>query len=89
MIDAPPLEPGAVQETTDWPFTFELAETEVGAPETVDGTTAADALEAAPAPRAFVAVTVKVYEVPLVRPVTVQLVVDVEQVNAPGEDVTV
>jgi hypothetical protein len=43
----------------------------VGAPGTVDGVAAADAVEAAPVPDAFVAVTVNVYEVPFVRPVTV------------------
>ena len=41
-------------------------------------------------PCAFVAVTVNVYEVPLVRPVTVQLVsVVVVHVSEPGEEVTV
>jgi len=40
-------------------------------------------------PFTFVAVTVNVYEVPFVRPVTVQLVVTVVQVNEPGDDVTV
>jgi hypothetical protein len=48
-----------------------------------------DAAEAAPVPFTFVAVTVNVYEVPFVRPVTVQLVVTVVQVNEPGDDVTV
>jgi hypothetical protein len=61
----------------------------VGAPGTVAGTTAAEALEADPVPAAFVAVTVNVYEVPFVRPVTVQLVDAVVQVNEPGEEVTV
>jgi hypothetical protein len=35
------------------------------------------------------AVTVKVYEVPFVSPVTVQVSEDVEQVSEPGDDVTV
>ncbi len=48
-----------------------VAETEVGAPGTVEGTAAADATEAAPVPLAFVAVTVNVYAVPFVRPVIV------------------
>ena len=61
----------------------------MGAPGTVAGTTAAEALEADPVPAAFVAVTVNVYEVPFVRPVTVQLVDAVVQVNEPGEEVTV
>jgi hypothetical protein len=45
--------------------------------------------EADPEPALFVAFTVNVYDVPLVRPVTVQLVVDVVQVNEPGFEVTV
>ena len=64
-------------------------ETPVGTPGTVAGTTAPDAVDAEPVPAAFVAVTVNVYEVPFVRPVTVQLVVAVVQVSDPGEDVTV
>jgi len=66
-----------------------VALTAVGAPGTVDGTTAAEAEETAPEPLAFVAVTVNVYEVPFVRPVTVQVVVAVVQVNEPGVEVTV
>jgi hypothetical protein len=58
--DAPPLLTGAVQETTDWAFAAPVADTPVGTPGTVDGTSAADAVEAAPVPRAFVAVTVNV-----------------------------
>ncbi len=38
---------------------------------------------------ALVAVTVKVYEVKLVRPVTVQAVVALVQVSPPGDDVAV
>jgi hypothetical protein len=40
-------------------------------------------------PDTFVAVTVNVYDVPFVRPVTVQVVVAVVHVNEPGVDVTV
>jgi len=43
----------------------------MGAPGTVEGVAAAEAVEAAPVPRAFVAVTVNVYAVPFVRPVIV------------------
>ena len=68
---------------------FEVPETEVGAPGTVDGVTTADADEAAPVPDTFVAVTVNVYDVPFVRPVTVQVVVAVVQVKEPGVEVTV
>jgi hypothetical protein len=44
----------------------------VGAAVGADGTTAFDAVEAAPAPATFLAVTVNVYVVPLLSPVTVQ-----------------
>jgi len=88
-IEAPPLLTGAVQDTTDWVFAFEVPETEVGAPGTVEGTTAAEAVEVAPVPDTFVAVTVNVYEVPFVRPATVHEVVAVVHVNEPGVDVTV
>jgi len=67
----PPFAIGAVQETTELAFTFELAETAVGAPGTVAGIAAAEAVEAVEVPDAFVAVTLNVYAVPLVRPVTV------------------
>ena len=53
------------------------------------GVTALDAAEAGPAPIAFVAVTVKAYEVPLVSPVIVWVVLSPDDVNPPGEDVTV
>ena len=64
-------------------------ETPVGTPGTVAGTTAPDAVDAEPVPAAFVAVTVNVYEVPFVRPVTVQLVVVDVHVDPPGDEVTV
>ena len=67
-IDAPPLLDGADQETTDWAFAAPVADTAVGTPGTVEGTTEAEASEAEPVPEAFVAVTVKVYAVPFVRP---------------------
>ena len=89
MTAAPPLLAGAVQDTTDWVFAAPVALTEVGAPGTVDGVTAADAVEAAPVPDTFVAVTVNVYEVPFVRPATVHEVVAVVHVNEPGVEVTV
>jgi hypothetical protein len=65
-----------------------VALTAVGAAGTVDGVTAADAAEATPVPLAFVAVTVNVYEVPFVNPVTAHDVVAVVHVNEPGVDVT-
>jgi hypothetical protein len=41
-----------------------------------------------PSPMEFVATTVKVYPVPLVSPLTVQLKVPVLHINPPGDDVT-
>ena len=69
----PPFDEGAVQVTTDCPFAFDVPETEVGAPGTVEGVTADEALEDAEVPIALIATTVKVYVVPLVSPVKVQL----------------
>jgi len=67
-----------------------VADTPVGAPGTVDGTTDDDADDADPVPTEFVAVTVNVYELPFVRPVTVQEVaVVVVHVSPPGDEVTV
>jgi len=71
LIEAPPVETGAVHDTTDDAFAAPVAPTEVGAPGTDDGTTGTDATDAALVPDAFVAVTLKVYAMPLVRPVTV------------------
>ena len=50
-----------------------VAVTAVGAPGTVNGVTAALAVDATEDPAALVAVTVNLYAVPLVRPVTVTL----------------
>ena len=71
VTEAPPLSAGAVQDTTDETFAVEVAETAVGTPGAVAGTAAAEAVEAAEVPEAFVAVTLNVYDVPLVRPVIV------------------
>lgn len=60
MIEAPPLNAGAVHEITDVVLRFEVASTAVGAPGTVDGTAAADAADATEEPLAFVAVTMNV-----------------------------
>ena len=84
---AEPSWPAAVHDTVAEPLPA-VADTPVGASGTVDGTTAFEAAEAAPVPSALVAVTVKVYELPLVRPVTVHEVVAVVQVWPP-EPVTV
>ncbi len=59
VIAAPPLLAGAVKDTAADPLPA-TAETLVGAPGTVFGVTAVDALEATELPAAFVATTVKV-----------------------------
>jgi len=70
-------------------FAAPEATTEVGAAGTVEGTIDDEADEAEPVPDTFVAVTRNVYEVPLVKPATVQDVNAVVHVNEPGVDVTV
>ena len=70
MIDDPPLSLGALKEIVAWPFAA-TALTPVGAPGMVAGVTELLALDAVLVPTEFVAVTVNVYAVPLVRPVIV------------------
>ena len=53
------------------------------------GVTVFDAADATPVPILLVAVTVKLYAVPFVRPVTVMGLLGPEAVNPPGLDVTV
>ena len=67
---------------------LDVAVAAVGVPGVVAGVAGADPADAGPVPARLMAVTVNVYEVPLVRPVTMQLVPLVEQVNPPGDDVT-
>jgi hypothetical protein len=59
VIAAPPVD-GLAQATGTWPFKLLLMPTLVGASGTVDGVALNDALEAAPVPDTFVAVTVNV-----------------------------
>ncbi len=69
-----------------------VAEALAGAPGTVtvrDGVTAAEESESWPVPMALVALTVKVYAVPLVRPDTSQVSAVVVQVRCSGALVTV
>ena len=80
---------GAVHDTTDWVLALDVAVTLVGTLGVVAGVAAAEGAEADPVPAALMAVTVKVYAVPLVSPVTVQVVTVAEHVAMPGEAVTV
>jgi hypothetical protein len=89
VIERPPSETGAAHETVTELPVAPTPLTELGAPGAPPGMTASDASEAAPAPTMLVAMTVNVYETPLVRPVTVHEVVLLVQVRPPGLDVTV
>jgi hypothetical protein len=88
VIAEPPLDAGAVHDTLDV-VSPALAATPVGAPGGPTGVTELDAVDAGPTPTLLVAVTVNVYAVPLVSPVTVHDVDAVVQLSPPGEDVTV
>jgi hypothetical protein len=72
-VIALPFDAGAVHDTVAWPLPG-VAVTLVGAPGAAAGVTALDAADAGPFPIAFVAVTVNVYAVPFVSPVTRTLV---------------
>ena len=89
----PPLEADAVHDTTELALALDVAVTPVGAAASVAGVTLLEAADATPVPAALVAVTVKVYDEPAVRPlVTVQLVAvatDAVQVPPPVLAVTV
>ena len=82
MIGLPPLPAGAVHVTVAEVLPG-VAATAVGAPATAAGMIAVLVADGALVPAAFVAVTVKVYAVPLVRPVTVQLVAVVQLLVPP------
>ena len=88
MIAEPPFAAGAVH-VTDAEESPTAAVTPVGAPGRSIGVTLFDGVDAGPVPAAFVAVTVNVYVVPSISPVTVVLVPAVLVVTPPGDDVTV
>jgi hypothetical protein len=60
VIADPPSLKGILQETTDWVEAALVAVTPLGESGVAAGTTEADAVEIAPVPEAFVAVTAKV-----------------------------
>jgi hypothetical protein len=86
---AEPLVEGAVKLTVAC-RSPPLAETPVGVPGTWGaGVTALDAAEAEPVPALLVAVTVKVYAVPFVKPLMVIGLAEPDAVAPPGDAVTV
>lgn len=87
MIVDPPFVDGGVNDTVSKAFP-PATEVIVTAPGTSAGTTGDEALEAE-LTRPFVALTVNVYDWPLVKPNTTHDVCEVEQVLLPGVDVTV
>lgn len=90
MTAEPPLFAGAVNVIVAWPLPAVAAETVCGAPGTpLPGVTLGDGTEAGPAPIKLLAVTVKVYAVPLVSPVTTSGLPGPDVVMPPGLDVTV
>jgi hypothetical protein len=85
---APPVLDGAVKLTVALLFP-EVAVPIAGAPGTEAGVTLLEAAEALPIPTLLVAVTVKVYDVPFVSPLTAMGLVAPVAVNPPGLDMTV
>jgi hypothetical protein len=82
------LDEGAAHVTDACPLPG-VALTLVGDPGTAAGVTLLEAADAGPVPDQFVAVTVNVYAVPFVKPLTVAVVLPPETVavKPPGEDV--
>ena len=88
VIAEPPLDPGALNVIVASPFP-RVAVPIVGAPGVVAGVTELLVPEETLVPCAFVAVTVNVYVVPFVKPVTVIGDEPPVAVIPPGDDVTV
>ena len=88
VIGEPPLEAGGVNVTVACP-TPAVAVPIVGGPGTAAGVTLFEGADAGPVPTAFAAVTVKVYGVPLVRPLTMRGEAGPLALKPPGEEVTV
>ena len=89
VIAEPPVSAGAIHASVARPLPG-VPWILVGAPGTPAGVTLSEAVDAADVPKKFVALTVNVYGVPLVRPSTVHVVAEVEtHVPPTGFDVTV
>ena len=88
VIAEPLSEVGAVKATEAFPFPG-VTVVIVGTPGVVNGVAEPDAAEATPSPARLVALTVKVYAVPRVKPVTVSGDVAPVADSPPGFEVTV
>jgi len=88
VIGEPPFEAGGANATPAWVLPAS-APAIVGAPGTVAGVTLFEGADASPVPTEFVAVTVKVYAVPLESPPTMMGDAAPLTLMPPGEDVTV
>ena len=88
MIAEPPFDAGGVNVTEASPFPA-VAAPIVGVPGTVAAVTELEGEDAALVPAALVAVRVKVYAVPLVRPVTTMGEELPVAVIPPGDEMTV
>ena len=88
MIGDPPSKEGAFQLTDacDGPV---IAETLVGAFDSVAGVTEPEGLDEAPIPTRLIAATVNTYDVPFVRPTMSVVVAVVVAVKLPGLEETV
>jgi hypothetical protein len=87
-VMAEPLSAGAEKLTVAWPSPA-VAETPLGPCGSPAGVTAFDVAEADPAPTSLMAVTVKLYAVPFVSPVTAMGLALPDAVAPPGDAVTV
>jgi hypothetical protein len=90
VIAEPPLEAGTVHVTVAWALPA-VAVPIVGAPGIVNGVTELEAADAVLDPTKFLALTVNVYGVPFVRPITVAVRIfpTTVAVMLPGLEVTV
>jgi hypothetical protein len=88
VIALPPLLAGAAKDTEICALPA-VAVTPVGGSGAVAGVTLFEGADGGPFPSTFVAATVKVYAVPLVKPVTVRGLLGPEAVSPPGDDVAV
>jgi hypothetical protein len=89
VIVAPPSSVDAVQEIVDCVDSNEVALATVGAFGTVDGTAVFEIADTVLVPALFVAVTVNVYDPPLINPLIVHVVVVLVQLPPPEDAVTV